>query len=132
LQQPIKNHFLDSLTGDFLSALIVEYIHYRFVRNDKKPVWLKIDWIHERLPYISRSGLAKKLKKLVSEGHIIEEKGEGSRYHKCWYSPSADMCEACSGKSMSISGASSFAMPAGRNTPPKQQECRVNVELACR
>jgi hypothetical protein len=79
--------------GDFLSALIVEFIHYRFIRNDNKPVWLKTDWMHEKLPYISRSGLAKKIKKLVKDGHIIGKKGEGRHYHKLWYSPSADMLE---------------------------------------
>ena len=77
-------------TGDVLSTLIFELIHYRFIKNDKKPVWLKLDWIHERLPYMSRSGLAKKLKKLVKDGHIIEKKGEGRHYHKCWYRPDPD------------------------------------------
>ena len=86
-------------TGDVLSALIFELIYYRFTKNDKKPVFLKIDWIHEKLPYISRSGLAKKLKKLVSDGHIIETKGKGRHYHKCWYSPAPDALQ--DGDSMS-------------------------------
>jgi hypothetical protein len=86
-------------TQDFLSAVIVEFIHYRYLKNDRKPVWLKIDWIREKLPYISRAGLAKKLKKLVKDGHIVMKKGEGRHYHKCFYSPSEDMIEACSGGS---------------------------------
>jgi hypothetical protein len=93
----IHRAVLDS-TGDFLSAVIVEFIHYWFVRNDRKKQWLRIDFIHEQLPYISRAGLAKKVKKLVKEGHIIMEKGQGRHYHKCFYTPSDDMCEACSGK----------------------------------
>ena len=84
--------------GDFLSALIVEFIHYRVSKNANKPVWLKIDWIHEKLPYISRSGIAKKVKKLAKDGHIIEKKGKGRQYHKCWYSPSTEMREACRGE----------------------------------
>ena len=88
------------LVGDFLSAVIVEHIHYRVIKNDKKRVWLQIDWIHKQVPYISRSGLAKKLKKLVLAGHIIEKEGEGRHYHKRWYSLSTDLREACNGKGM--------------------------------
>jgi hypothetical protein len=84
------------VTGDFLAALVVEFIHYRFIKNDRKPVWMKIDFIHKNLPYISRAGLAKKLKKLITDGHILETKGKGRQYHKCWYAPSPDMREACS------------------------------------
>jgi ribosomal protein L19E len=87
-------------TGDFLSALIVGLIDYRFCKNDKKPVYLKINWIHEKLPYISRAGLAKKIAKLVKDGHIIMEKGKGRHYHKCYYSPSTKRREACAGKVM--------------------------------
>jgi hypothetical protein len=78
-------------TGDVLSALIVELILYRFNKNGKKPVWLKVDWIRERLPYISRSGMGKKLEKLEKDGHIIVKRGKGKHYHKCWYSPSSDV-----------------------------------------
>jgi hypothetical protein len=87
-------------THDFLSALIVELIHYRFIKNDNKPVWLKIDWIHEKLPYISRAGLAKKLDKLVNDGEIIVKKGEGRHYHKCWYSLSPIMLEIFNGEGL--------------------------------
>ena len=97
LNVSIHREVLDA-TQDLLNALIVEHIYYRFNKNDKKPVWLKINWIREKLPYISRSGLAKKLKKLVKDGHIIVKRGEGRYYHKCWYSLSADMREACSGE----------------------------------
>jgi DNA-binding HxlR family transcriptional regulator len=83
--------------GDMLGAIIVEYINHLFIENDKKPVWLKLDTIHKALPYITRSGLAKRLKKLVLDGHIIKKDGEGRHYHKCWYSPSPDMREACKG-----------------------------------
>jgi hypothetical protein len=90
-------------TQDFLSAVIIEYIHYRVLKNDKKPVWLKIDWILDALPYISRAGLAKKLDKLVKDGHIIKKAGEGKHYHKCWYRLSPEMRECCSGKSLTDS-----------------------------
>jgi len=90
-------------TRDFLSAVIIEFIHYRVIRNDKKPVWLKIDWILDALPYISRAGLAKKLDKLVEDGHIIKKAGEGRHYHKCWYRLSPEMREYCSGKSLADS-----------------------------
>lgn len=97
LNLSVRREVLDAV-GDFLGAVIVEFIHYRFVRNDKKPVWLKIDWLHEKLPYVSRSGLAKKLEKLEKEGHIVVRRGEGRHYHKLWFSPSPDMREACAGK----------------------------------
>ena len=84
--------------GDVVSVLILEYIFHRFVLNDKKPVWLKIDKIHENIPYLSRAGLAKKLKKLVEDGHIIEKKGEGRHYHKNWYSLSREMQAALNRK----------------------------------
>jgi hypothetical protein len=90
-------------TQDFLSAVIIEYIHYRVIKNDRKPVWLKVDWILDALPYISRAGLAKKLDKLVKDGHIIKKAGEGRHYHKCWYSLSPEMREYCSGKSLADS-----------------------------
>jgi len=99
-----------AVTGDFLSALIVEFINYRFLKNDKKPVWLKTDWIHAKLPYISRAGLDRKLNKLVKDGHIIKKKGEGRHYHKCWFSPSSDMREACTGKDM-MDGAKVYFNP---------------------
>jgi DNA-binding HxlR family transcriptional regulator len=90
-------------TQDFLSAVIIGYIHYRVIKNDRKPVWLKVDWILDALPYISRAGLAKKLDKLVEDGHIIKKAGEGRHYHKCWYSLSPEMREYCSGKSLADS-----------------------------
>lgn len=94
LNVSIHRSVLDA-AGDFLGALIIEHIHHRFVKGDRKPTWLKLDWIHDALPYISRSGLDKKLKKLVKDGHIIMTKGEGRYYHKCFYSPSREMREAC-------------------------------------
>ena len=97
----IHRAVLDTV-GDFLSALIVELIHYRFVKNDRKRVYLQIDWLHEKLPYISRAGLDKKLNKLVRDGHIIKTKGEGRHYHKCWYSPSTEMREACTGNGAKV------------------------------
>lgn len=47
--------------------------------------------ILDKLPYISRSGLGKKLKKLEDAGRITVKRGEGRHYHKVWYSlaPSA-------------------------------------------
>ncbi len=99
LNLSIHRAVLDT-TQDFLSALIVEFIHFRFVQNDRKPVWLKIDWIHEELPFISRSGLAKKLKKLIKDGDIIVRKGEGRHYHKIWFSLSSYMLEAFSDASI--------------------------------
>ena len=99
LNVSIHREVLDTV-GDFLSAVIIEFIHYRVIRNDKKRVWLQIDWIHKQVPYISRSGLAKKLKKLVADEHIIEKEGEGRHYHKRWYSLSTDLREACNGKGM--------------------------------
>ena len=99
LNLSVQREVLDGV-GDFLSALIVELINYRFTQNDKKPVRLKIDWIHEKLPYITRSGLAKKLGKLMKGGHIIVKRGEGRHYHKLWFSPSTSMREACAGKSV--------------------------------
>ncbi len=87
-----------SATGNMLDALIIDLIYYRYRKYDKKPVWLKIDWINDALPYISRAGLAKRLKKLAEDGHIIIKKGEGRLYHKCYYSPSPDMIEACRGE----------------------------------
>jgi len=87
-------------TQDVLSAVLIEFIHYRVLKNAKKPVWLKIDWILEALPFISRAGLAKKLDKLVKDGHIIKKVGEGRHYHKCWYRLSSQMLEYCSGKGL--------------------------------
>jgi hypothetical protein len=87
-------------TQDFLSAVIIEFIHYRVTKNDNREVWLKIDWILEALPYISRTGLAKKLDKLVKDDLIIKKEGEGRHYHRCWYKPSAAMTEACNGRSL--------------------------------
>jgi hypothetical protein len=101
LNLSVRREVLDAV-GDFLSALIVELINYRFIKNDKKPVWLKIDWIHDKLPYITRSGLAKKLDKLIRDGHIIKKEGEGRHYHKIWFSPSPDMREACAGKGIHL------------------------------
>jgi hypothetical protein len=99
LNLSIHRAVLDAV-GDMLGAIIVEYINYRFEKNGKKPVWLKIDWILEALPYLSRSGIAKKLDKLVKDGHIIKKEGEGKHSHKVWFSPSKDMREACAGKEM--------------------------------
>lgn len=47
--------------------MIIEFINYRFTKNGKAPVWLKTDWFHKNMPYISRSGMAKKMSKLVKE-----------------------------------------------------------------
>jgi hypothetical protein len=96
LNLSIHRAVLDAV-GDMLGAIIVEYINYRFEKNGKKPVWLKIDWILEALPYLSRSGIAKKLDKLVKDGHIIKKEGEGKHSHKVWFSPSKDMRAACAG-----------------------------------
>jgi hypothetical protein len=74
------------LTDDVLEALILELISYRVRQNNDKAVWLKLDWILEKLPYISRSGLGKKLKKLENDKRIKAERGEGRHYHKVWYS----------------------------------------------
>ena len=49
------------------------------------------------MPYLSRSGIAKKLDKLVKDGHIIKKEGEGKHSHKVWFSPSKDMRAACAG-----------------------------------
>ena len=64
-------------------------------------MWLKIDWIRERLPYISRAGLAKKLAKLERDGHIIVVRGKGRHYHKSWYSPSPQLLEDIGGMGLS-------------------------------
>ena len=96
LNVSIPRSVLDSVQGDFLSALIIDYIHFRCFRGDRKPTWLKLDWIHDALPYISRSGLDKKLKKLVRDRHILVRRGEGKHYHKVFYSPSPDIWQAYS------------------------------------
>jgi len=98
LNVSIYRDVLSATEGDVLGALIVDFICYRYRRNHQKPVWLKTDWISEALPYISRAGLAKKLQKLAKNGLIIIKKGEGRLYHKCFYSPSPDMIEACCGE----------------------------------
>jgi len=78
------------LAGDLVSAMIAEYICYRFSKNNNKKVWLKTDWIYEALPYLSRAAIAKKLDKMTAgkKPLIAKEKGEGRFYHKCWYTPS--------------------------------------------
>src|SRR5665213_2589561 len=110
LNLSVQRAVLDA-AGDFLSAVIVEFINYRVIKNAGKPVWLQIDWIHDGLPYISRSGLAKKLDKLVTAGHIIKKEGEGRQSHKCWYSPSPDMAEACAGKGIQMNSGKVYYNP---------------------
>ncbi len=89
-------------TGDFVSALIVHYINYMFGKNDNKEFHLKTDTLHRNFPNISRAGLDKKLNKLVRDGHIIKRKGVGRHYHKCWFSPSTEMREACAGQGIDV------------------------------
>lgn len=84
------------LAGDLVSAMIAEFICYRYIKNDKKKVFLKTDWIYEALPpYLSRAAIAKKLDKLTAgtDPLIIKEKGKGRYYHKCWYTPSKEVLE---------------------------------------
>lgn len=84
------------IAGDLVSAMIVEYICYRFDKNDNKKVWLKTDWIHKAVPFVSRAAIAKKLKKLSCGSHplIQKEKGQRRHYHKCWYTPSSQALAA--------------------------------------
>jgi len=82
------------LAGDLVSAMIAEFICYRYDKNDKKKVFLKTDWIYEALPpYLSRSAIGKKLEKLTAgtDPLISKEKGKGRYYHKCWYTPSKEL-----------------------------------------
>ena len=90
---------LVSLTGNFLEALIIEYIHHRIRKNAGKPVWLKLDWFCDFLPYISRSGMHKKLTKLQDSNFIIVKKGTGRHAHKVWFSLHPDTRDICLGKS---------------------------------
>lgn len=87
-----------NITQDFIKTLIIEYIYYMYRLNHNKPVYLKTDTIHNKVPFISRSGLAKKILKLALDKHIVMKKGEGRQYHKVWYSLSPELYEACEGK----------------------------------
>jgi len=81
-------------TGDLVSALIAEYICYRYIKNGRKKVWLKTDWIYDALPpRLSRAAIGKKLTKLTTGKWpwIIKEKGKGKHFHKCWYTPSDEI-----------------------------------------
>jgi hypothetical protein len=101
LNVSVRREVLDA-AGDLLGAKIIEFIHYCFNKNGKKPVWLKIDAIHRIVPQISRSAVDKKLNKLVKAGHIVKKEGEGKHYHKVWYSPSPAMIEACGGQGIQM------------------------------
>ena len=93
LNLSIHRRVLD-LAGDLVSAMVAEYICYRYIKNDKKKVFLMIDWICENLPAcLSRSAIAKKLDKLTggTDPLIIKEKGVGKHSHKCWYTPSKEL-----------------------------------------
>ena len=102
---------LVELTGNFLEALIIEHIHYRILKNNGKPVWLKLDWVCEKLPYISRSGMHKKVIKLQNSKFINIKKGVGRDAHKVWYSLPPETRDICRGKSSEYSDSKVYYNP---------------------
>ena len=99
------------LAGNLLNALIIEFIDYRVQKNNGKPIWLQVDWFLEALPCISRSGMAKRLKMLVRNKHVVTKQGEGRHYHKVWYSLSPDMTEACRGENFLLGNSKVYYNP---------------------
>jgi hypothetical protein len=118
LNVSVRREVLDA-AGDLLGALIIQFIHYCFKLNGRKPVWLKIDAIHRIVPLISRSAVDKKLNKMVKAGHIVKKEGEGRHYHKVWYSPSPAMIEACAGQGVHMQSGKVYYNPRLAEDNPK-------------